>query len=818
MSLLLLALLACDSPLSPVGDVPPDSERDPRLTFALSDGEGAAGEALAYTLRFEDTYGPVDAPIEVVTDLEPQLQLGDEALTPTIAGAHVVTARARWQGEVFEQTAPLVVTAGAPDKIDLVLDPIVVVAGGSVQIATRAEDRWGNVIDDPPALTGDAAVVLDGAQASSTRAGWWTVSATLGDARDDERFQVLPGPPKAVSLALDTPTPPLDAAVETFVAVTDAYDNPTPSAWTLSVDRPEHASLSSRHVRFLDEGWHTVTVTVDGTELEDALEVLVDDTPPSLYVDAPERATWTAAASGAVSGVVIDDWTAVTGLTLNGTPWPFDAEGQFSATATWGFGLSVIEHVATDARGHVARDARSVLAGSFASSATSFTHGVHVRLDGGNGGLAALERAAASFLDGADLMALVPSPAFHRDQTFKDTDIWVTNLRFSGSGVTVAPQADGTIRLGVTLSAPVLDYEALVELIGFIDDEFYGQILADSLQVNVWVRPSVVAGGVAVTVDRSTVSMPNFRFTATDSWMLDVADAFGVDVEDDVQASIQDGLTALLTRDLPPLASAWLQDLELSRAITLNGGTVNLTAKPSAVGVTASAVAMTLSSRASAQTWAKPTPGLGSLHGAYALPNDNPGAPFAASFSLDLLDQLLYAAWGAGMFDFELDAEDLGLDPAALTSLVPDLIDPVLYVDLGLPPVLLPSATGQVGARLQLGEVGFTIRDRAVPNRLPRVAVYAALTSTVDLQVHDGALRATVADTEAWVDITIPFDADAALESLLAAALPEVLPMVLDIVGEVPIPDFAGVAMTGLDVEMAGPTKGYVRVKGAIGD
>src|SRR5690606_1476520 len=161
----------------------------------------------------------------------------------------------------------------------------------------------------------------------------------------------------------------------------------------------------------------------------------------------------------------------------------FDAEGQFSATASWGFGLTVIEHVATDARGHVARDARSVLAGSFASSATAFTHGVHVRLDGGNGGLAALERAAASFIDDADLMALVPWPAFHRDTP------WVTNLRFSGSNVTVAPQSDGTIRLGVTLSAPVLDYEALVELIGFIDDEFYGQILADSLQVNVWVRP-----------------------------------------------------------------------------------------------------------------------------------------------------------------------------------------------------------------------------------------------------------------------------------------------------------------------------------------
>src|SRR5690606_1068115 len=84
MSLLLLALLACDSALSPVGDVPPDSERDPSLSFALSQGEGTAGEALGYTLRFEDTYGPVSAQIEVLTDKEPQLQTDDDALTPTV--------------------------------------------------------------------------------------------------------------------------------------------------------------------------------------------------------------------------------------------------------------------------------------------------------------------------------------------------------------------------------------------------------------------------------------------------------------------------------------------------------------------------------------------------------------------------------------------------------------------------------------------------------------------------------------------------------------------------------------------------------------
>jgi len=174
-------------------------------------------------------------------------------------------------------------------------------------------------------------------------------SSKLGLSEDAPRIRIES--PAAGALVGETPTPVDGRVLGAGVAV-DVDGVPAAVAQgTFAADVP------------LVEGPTTLVAT--GTNAfgtaTDAVDVVLDTTPPVVAIEAPADGTLTAEAEVLVSGTV-SDASPIATFTLNGQPVPLE-DGAFAAALELDFGESSIVAEATDAAGNTGSDAVAVVRG-----------------------------------------------------------------------------------------------------------------------------------------------------------------------------------------------------------------------------------------------------------------------------------------------------------------------------------------------------------------------------------------------------------------------------------------------------------------------
>jgi hypothetical protein len=823
---------------------PPDPLYEARLV--LDRGAVTAGTAVGFTVEVTDHGVPVDgAHVSLDSDLEDYLQQSTDTVTPIVVGTHTITALVDVEGWSGAAQAVLDVSAGAPYDLDLVLSDAAFVAGGEITWSVFAVDRFGNALD-----TSGVTVVLDtldlevdGNTISGTTPGTYLASAWLGDLEDVEPFVVEPGPPAFIDLTLSRTDLELLETTTANVAISDEFGNETWAPWTLTTDRPDATLISGRNISFFQEGWHTVTATVDGTSLTDSEgPFLIDSTGPEVTVTWPSRGQWSAQYQETVRGAITDAWSSFE-LEINGTLVPVQPDGSYAHPTTFPWGVDVVDIVATDAGGESTSDSRAVLTGQFLPYGQRCSQGLQARLNEGIGGLGTLEAIGEDVIDGTDLGALIPNPVYsNRSESctgggclvgcpwggccipnpricveWYKVDLRVTNPRIGASDLIIDPRADGTLLLRTVVASPHLDFNASGKVIG-ISYSTSGSIDASSIVVDVVVRPTVSNGTIQMPLVSTNVQMNGFSFNYA-TWLQDVLNFFGFDARAYIQGKMEDAIEDVVNDEIPPMLAESLNDLELAYNFAFSGRTFTLDAQPASMGVDDVGVTVGMGTILTVDRRTHAGAGLGSLYGQASPPAWSSNPKMNVAFSLDFLNQLTYGLWQGGVLDLETTLDELGVASDDLSMIFPASGQIYATVNPLLPPVVVPG-TGPAPYDLQLGDLELTLYDGPVANQDVLLQVYVSVNADFSLSnVGDDRLSASIGATEFSFTVTVPegnTTAAADTEALLGALMPLLLPRITGAFSQIEVPSIAGFGIRDLSVRATGQNGAWLSLGGNL--
>ncbi|MDP6934188.1 MAG: hypothetical protein QGG40_14785, partial [Myxococcota bacterium] len=718
------------------------------LALTFDTDPATAGEAVGYVLEMASGRAP-NYPVEgiLVSDMDPNLDQDEATIMLFTSGTHTVTGYATVDGEDLEVSTTLDVQASSAWTVDLQLDDLSLAAGRNLGWAVDVYDAFGNPIDNPSFdLTVDSDAITVGSDTlTSTVPGLYAATASSGDASDTEEFVVVPGDPDGIVLALSSTDLEIYQTATATVLVTDAYGNVTDDPWTIEVETEGLATTSWTNITFWEEGWYTVIATVDGTPLFDTVgPFLIDSTGPTMDITEPERGAWVYGEYGVVSGTVVDDWSALTQVTVNGEEITVESDGSFSTDVSYEFGTNLVESVATDEDGNTTTDLRAVLAGDFEPYGNGVADGLVVRIHEGEGGLALLEDMVVGLVDADALDDLIPSPVLSESGedcydlwfveycTYEyDLTLYAQNPSISSTDVTLDPQASGELVATMVANDIALDWytygDAEISSIIDVGLDLDGDITADSITIEMGVVPYVSGSTIYVDVSYLDVETANFYFDM-DSSLYTVLSWLGLDswISSTLESYIEDALEDALYDELPDTLEEILQDLEVGTTFEMNGAVYDLDALPYDFVVDDQGLTLSMETWFTAETWLIERTGEGSLYAGYTLPTwtGSPGTIMALGG--DFLNQVFLALWGGGVLDMSTSGEELGLDVEDLELVFPGLTELNLEVEALLPPVILPG-TGDGLLDMQIGDLHMTMYNGPAEEGYEMLEVYVSL-------------------------------------------------------------------------------------------
>lgn len=822
MTLVLLA--ACSSSdsaeeKSPVGT----ADGQDGLELVLDQDDVVAGTAIGWSAIVHHPDGSTEAvAAELSSDLEAELRLSDDTVTPVLAGEHSLSAS--W--ESLSAVGWVRVSPGPAASLELGLSATQTPAGTPLSMSLSGWDRYGNVVDTSAAAytTDDAAAIVAAPNVVSTVPGSYSVTATLDEVSDSQGFRVVAGEPVGLELSLSKTELELYETTLARIAVVDVYGNEVDVDADLWVEGDGEVEVAAESITFYDEGSYYVYAAYG--ELDDLVgPILVDSTGPTLVVEEPERGAWVRGSGGTVSGSCEEPYSSLEELTVNGEPVEVADDGSFSTSVAYDFGLNIVETAATDSDGNRTVDTRAVLAGEFWPYGDSLTDGIVARLN--QDGFDEIEVLGESLINGTDLAALVPSPAYETSSescvdvifdevciTWYGITLYLTNPSIGGSDLELDPTSAGTIDATFTVYTPSIDWEADGTVLG-IDMSADGNIYADNITIALSLQPYVSGGELGVNVVSAAMSTAGFSFD-WDSWIYDVMDFFGLDLSGLVEGYLSDAVEGLMTDEIPSMLADVVGDLEISMPIELGEDVFQLDAVPSSVSVDDLGLTLGLGTLFTTASWDHAETGLGSLWAGYSLPVYSSASPdLQLSVSLDFVNELLYAFWGSGVLDISMSSSELGLDLSSVGDYLGFTeLNIVVYPEL--PPVVVPGS-GAMG-ELQIGDLEIVIYDGPVDPANVAYDVYASVFADFDLSASDGMLAPSIGDPVVWFDVVTPannteYSED--VETLLAALIPMLLPELTGALETIPLPDIEGFPLA-IDSIYSDGGGGWVTIDGDL--
>ncbi len=342
--------------VTPGGAVAVDTTVDPTQV--------AAGEKATVTCSAVGADGEaVDAATVVRVEPADGVDVEDHSVLGKLAGTYAVTCALADVPEVADDSpASLDVVPGPVARVDAHVSDSDVPAGTVVTVTCTAYDAYGNPVEG----VGTGVVVqppegntVDDHTVGFAVAGTYEVRCTVDGAPKIEStpatVDVTPGDAAGIELNVD---PDKDAyapgdEVEFSWKVVDAWGNDVGDANVELVPPPQGVTaLGGTSYRLDEEGSYTFTAAVPGTALSASRTLVVDQTPPVIVIDYPERGTtFDGDSTIVVEGHVSDAGSGIDVVKVNGNAVQVDADGTFSAPILSEYGLNLVVAKAWDKAG-----------------------------------------------------------------------------------------------------------------------------------------------------------------------------------------------------------------------------------------------------------------------------------------------------------------------------------------------------------------------------------------------------------------------------------------------------------------------------------
>ncbi len=432
-------------------------------------------------------------------------------------------------------------------------------------------------------------------------------------------------------------------------------------------------------------------------------ELVVENHPGSLVLESPARAAFIAQGSGGPIEVLGTGGSAAT--TVNGAAVKVAANGSFHATVKPTVGLNLITIVDGEARLE-----SPFLYGKFVSPSQPVAHAVSVGI--GRDGFGAKAPAASittvlnrvlrdrnlvASLAGQSFSGSVTGATWQYDVSGGHNDATTVSLDTAAKGIAIAATGNGIVVEG-TLTLKILG----------IPSTHATRLIVDTANVTGTAALSLDGATLGATMADAAISLDGFHWDAGDFGFPCCVDSIASNY---LKPKIEDAIKTAIQEQVPAAAKIALGGVGLPKQLDLSAIGLKTPIPVSAQldGGSFDGNASVLSaSILFGGTYAPGTPGAkapGFLPLGTPLSSLMRPAALAASFSVDAVNQLLFAAWGSGELSFATPAS-IGL------TLTPSL-----------PPMVSISAQGAV--RFSIGEL--------VVNKVGASAPLAAVTVIQDV-------------------------------------------------------------------------------------
>lgn len=441
-------------------------------------------------------------------------------------------------------------------------------------------------------------------------------------------------------------------------------------------------------------------------------EGVTEARPGALVITSPARAAFIEGATDGTASVEVKGTGATSELTINGQRAEVTADGSFHATIKPSAGLNLV--VAVDGESRL--DSPFVF-GHFVSADTPVAHAIALDLGAqainGAAPAASLTAITNRALTGRDLMGAIKGQTFSGNVVGAKYTYAVTGGKYAGASVKI-----GTAMKGLGVTATVTNVQVDGTLTLTVLGKSYARpvkITADSATIVGDAELSVDAekGALKAAMPAAEATLEDFRFDTDNAGFPCCVDSVvSTILRPKVEEAIRDGVR----EQIPKALALTLDGLGLPKQLDLSAAGISdpVGLETKFDGSTFDTAGGVLSASALfGGRFAPGTPGA-KAPGWLKLGADGPlrssrPASLAVSFSVDAVNQLLFAAWGTGTLSRSLP------DTAPLSG---------IKLTPGLPPIVSVADGG--GFKVGLGEV-------IVEGKLSDKPITAAVTVMADL-------------------------------------------------------------------------------------
>lgn len=475
-------------------------------------------------------------------------------------------------------------------------------------------------------------------------------------------------------------------------------------------------------------------------------------------------------------------------LTVNGVE-VFRNEDAYQATVPLVPGVNLIEVQGTDRFGDPKVVRQGVLSGTFSPAEDRIEKAVTVRLN--DSGIDAAMEITEDLLVAQDVPGLLAGFNPVLDTSYDVLGFEAGSIRVDildvdfARPILIANPRAGVVDMTATLPFLGVELHATGSAIG-IDFDQEVTVDADAVDLQLDLGMEIEGGDLAISTANPRLNLVGFTFDV--SAIPDVVEGFLVDR---VRGILEERVQGVLDDLLPTLLEDRFADLEIAFATQVLGKDFAIEGFLENAQIDSNGIELSTGVRIDAERDGN-SGGVGYL--SVRTPPTTPSATddLALAVSDNLLNNLLYQAWGAGLLALDLDSARGDIDAGLLTPLGATGAARI-FVNAATPPVLIEQ---DGSAMVQITELLVRVET---PGGDKGEFLDLAVTALVDLDlvVDQGVLKLSLNEPIVSVDVR---DSDWGLEdqsltNLLAEQLP--IDTLLSLLGdiEIPLPSVAGISI-----------------------
>lgn len=479
---------------------------------------------------------------------------------------------------------------------------------------------------------------------------------------------------------------------------------------------------------------------------EEELERL-DTYDARVVLESPAAGSWSPAGTIVATGRAKD----TEAVTVMGQETRLDAEGAFRAEVELPRGISVVEASAKDPRGQEAFARNGVIAGDFVDPEGAVERAMAVRLN--QGGLDDVLGLVGGYLE----PATISSAATGLNPVYDDAyGVWgwdaveiradLEAIDFSTPQLEVSPSR-GELTLSVALPDLLVELYAEGEAVG-IDFDSDVTLMAERAEITGTLALDVEDGDIVAELVDAEVSLVGFSY---DTSLLPGAVEDYLFVET-IRGKIEEMLLVKIEEMVPSLLSDSLAGLDPSFDLELLGTPLSVAAGFASLSIDEQGVSLVVDVDSAA-----PAAGTKTYEGVLTTGHVSPAADSHAdlgiSISDDLLNDLLFELWRAGLMDMELSTDAGNLPVGLLAALGDD--EGTLTTEAVLPPVVVQTESG---FQLQFAELLLHIETENGKGEILDFALAGFV--DLDLEVVDGAIGLDLGEPELVIEARSALDGE----------------------------------------------------------